>query len=79
MENYFLAGRSMPWIAVSMHNSSHIVSKYTEPNYNATRLWYVFRILMQRKTFYPTYDSQQLPMNKLGTKVLVFKAWVTEL
>ena len=40
--------------------------------YNATRLWHVFRILMLRKTVYPTYDGQQSPMNKLGTKVLAF-------
>ena len=40
--------------------------------YNATRLWHVFRILMLRKTVYPTYDGQQSPMNKLGTKVFAF-------
>ena len=30
------------------------------------------------KTVYQTYAGQQSPVNKLGTKVLVFRAWVTE-
>ena len=28
---------------------------------------------------YVTYAGQQLPMNNLGTKVLIFRAWITEL
>ena len=47
--------------------------------YNATRLWHFFRILMLRKTVYQTYAGKQSPVNKLVTKNLIFRAWVTEL
>ena len=54
------------------HTNKMLYQCILSQTYNATRLWHVFRILMLRKTVYPTYDGQQSPMNKWGTKVLAF-------